>query len=326
MAKISIIVPVFNTAAYLTRCLESLFGQVHVDLEIILINDGSTDNSGELCESFAQRDKRIRVIHQANAGLSAARNAGLTVATGDYVGFVDSDDWITTDMYAYLLALLEQNQADIAEIMLDVAYSDAHLMPKITERIEVFKGDEILIHYFEHNEFAMGLRLYKRQIFTDIRFDVGRINEDYVAGFLALQKAQCLVVSNQPKYFYFSNEQGISESPLRRRDLDLLYAVKRLNELTIDSKNERLRNLALTRQYRAPFTLLVKMTIFGCSDELDKKQMIKRFKVDIRERYAFLMASEMPTNRKLMLFGCRFCYPLVCLAAKLYRLKRRAKA
>ena len=111
---ISIIVPVYNVKNYLEKCLQSICGQTYKNLEIILIDDGSSDGSGELCDLFAQRDGRIKVIHQANAGQSAARNRGLAVAQGEFLGFVDSDDWIEPDMYEFLYHLLKANGADIS--------------------------------------------------------------------------------------------------------------------------------------------------------------------------------------------------------------------
>jgi glycosyltransferase involved in cell wall biosynthesis len=296
-----------------------VLNQSHGDLEVILINDGSTDGSGALCDEYAHKDARVKVIHQANGGASAAKNAGLDVANGDLIGVVDSDDWITGDMYAYLVDLLRQNEGDIAEIMLEVAYSDDHRMRSLPEQIKLLEGDDILIHYFQHNEYAMGLRLYRREIFDDLRFDVGRITEDVVAGFLALSRAERLVVSNQLKYFYFSNPVGVSESPLRARDLDLLYASERLDKLTKETTNEALRKLALTKKYRSPFTLLVKMALFGCDSELDEQQMKRQFQGAVRENYHFLMASGMPLNRKLLLTASCISYPLVKLAGLVYR-------
>ena len=111
---ISIIVPVYNVKNYLEKCLQSICGQTYKNLEIILIDDGSSDGSGELCDLFAQRDGRIKVIHQTNAGQSAARNRGLAVAQGELLGFVDSDDWIEPDMYEFLYHLLKENGADIS--------------------------------------------------------------------------------------------------------------------------------------------------------------------------------------------------------------------
>jgi len=323
MPRISVIIPVYNSAAYLPRCLDSVLGQSYGDLEVILINDGSTDDSGALCDGYAQKDSRVRVIHQRNGGASVAKNAGLDAASGDFIGFVDSDDWIEADTYAYLLGILQQSQSDIAEVMLEVAYSESHRMELLPEELTVFEGEDILIHYFEHNEFAMGLRLYRRYVFDAVRFEEGRITEDVVAGFLALSRAKRLVVSNQRKYYYYSNPVGVSESPLRKRDLDLLHVVEQLDELTAESTNEALRKLVLTKKKRSPFTLLTKMALFGCSTELDEKQMKRQFQQQIRKDYRFLMGSSMPLNRKLLLTAGCVSYPLVKIMGAAYQGTRR---
>ena len=112
--QISVVVPVYKVEPYLRKCLDSIVNQTYRDLEIILIDDGSPDNCGRICDEYAERDARIRVVHQENSGLSAARNAGLKLVSGSYIGFVDSDDWIEPDMYSYLLGNALEYQADIA--------------------------------------------------------------------------------------------------------------------------------------------------------------------------------------------------------------------
>lgn len=114
MCRISVVVPVYNTMPYLQQCLESLQAQTYPNIEFVLVDDGSGDGSGELCDSFAEKDARFRVIHQKNAGVSAARNAGLEIITGDWVGFADGDDWLEPDMYTQLAALLYEKNADVA--------------------------------------------------------------------------------------------------------------------------------------------------------------------------------------------------------------------
>ena len=114
--KISVIIPVYKVEKYLDKCVESIVNQTYKNLEIILVDDGSPDNCPAMCDEWAEKDERIRVIHKENGGVSSARNAALEVATGDYIGFVDSDDWIELDMYEYLVSLILDNDAQIAII------------------------------------------------------------------------------------------------------------------------------------------------------------------------------------------------------------------
>ena len=124
--KISIIVPVYKVEKYLDKCVNSIVGQTYKNLEIILVDDGSPDNCPAMCDEWAQKDSRIKVIHKKNGGLSSARNAGLDACTGDYIGFVDSDDWIEPDMYEYLLNIGMKNNADVSrcEFVIEAENSD----------------------------------------------------------------------------------------------------------------------------------------------------------------------------------------------------------
>ena len=122
MKKISIIVPIYNIEKYLPRCLDSILAQTYKNLEVILVDDGSVDNSGMIADKYARNDQRIIVIHQVNKGVSAARNAGLDLATGDYIGFVDGDDYIEPDMYEILMRIIDEQQVDIAHCGYQMVY------------------------------------------------------------------------------------------------------------------------------------------------------------------------------------------------------------
>ena len=113
MKLLTIVVPSYNVEKYLNRCVDSVLKQTYKNLEIILVDDGSTDCSGKICDSIKEKDCRVNVIHKQNGGLSSARNAGLDVATGDFIGFIDSDDWVTEDMYEYLLGLFNKYEVEI---------------------------------------------------------------------------------------------------------------------------------------------------------------------------------------------------------------------
>ena len=113
--KISVIVPIYKTEQFLSKCIDSIINQTYKNLEIILVDDGSPDNCPKICDEYAKRDNRIKVIHKENGGLSSARNAGIEIATGDFSAFVDSDDWIDSDMYESLVKLSDEYNADIAE-------------------------------------------------------------------------------------------------------------------------------------------------------------------------------------------------------------------
>ena len=198
---ISIIVPVYNVKNYLEKCLQSICGQTYKNLEIILIDDGSSDGSGELCDLFAQRDGRIKVIHQANAGQSAARNRGLAVAQGEFLGFVDSDDWIEPDMYEFLYHLLKENGADISICSHYIETAVKTRVKHSSEQFSSFSREEAIRTLVEDKRIRnyMWDKLYKRQLFAGIYFPVIeflKILQFLIRYFIKRRKSLCKTVLN----------------------------------------------------------------------------------------------------------------------------------
>lgn len=198
---ISIIVPVYNVKDYLEKCLQSICVQTYKNLEIILIDDGSSDGSGELCDLFAQRDGRIKVIHQTNAGQSAARNRGLAVAQGEFLGFVDSDDWIEPDMYEFLYHLLKANGADISICSHYIETAVKTRVKHSSGQFSSFSREEAIRTLVEDKRIRnyMWDKLYKRQLFAGIYFPVNRvlkILQFLIRYFIKRRKSLCKTVLN----------------------------------------------------------------------------------------------------------------------------------
>ncbi len=180
---ISVIVPVYNVEKYLDRCVESLLHQTYEKLEIILVDDGSTDNSGVMCDEYAARDGRIKVIHKENGGLSDARNAGMEIATGEYIGFVDSDDWAETDMYERLCGLCRDKGLDIVAARFCEAVEGVDRETAFTGEFLEMDGRELLrLNIFGDAKYVVTNsvwdRLYRRELLEGIVFPVGRKYED----------------------------------------------------------------------------------------------------------------------------------------------------
>ena len=178
--KISIIVPVYNVEQYLERCVESLINQTHKNIEIILVDDGSKDNSGKLCDELAQRDSRIVVYHKENGGLSGARNYGIDKATSDYVGFVDSDDFVDEDMYEILLSNLLKYDSEISFCRLNDVYNDEITKDNTENKPYLMTSEQAIKMVLEAKVFSVTAvnKLYKKSLFDQIRFDKGKIAED----------------------------------------------------------------------------------------------------------------------------------------------------
>jgi len=209
---ISVVVPIYNAERYLTKCLDSLTGQTHRHLEIILVDDGSTDKSGDICDRYATADRRIKVIHRKNGGISAARNSGLDIATGNYFGFADSDDWLEPDMYQFLLDDLTRVRADIAvcgffrvhdQIESPNDRSHTRRVLDRNEALELLLRDRLLQNYY-------WCKLYKRELFDGIRMPEGKTFEDAYTQHLIFEKARRVVLHNVPKYHYLLRGDSIS--------------------------------------------------------------------------------------------------------------------
>ncbi len=211
---ISVIVPVYKVEQFLPRCVDSLLHQTYTNLEIILVDDGSPDRCGEICEKYAREDSRIRVIHKSNGGLSSARNAGIDIAIGEFITFVDSDDWVDTDCYEKLLALAHKYRvAFVCAGRYDVdgatGLETIGLCPEVEE---VISGEEMVSRIFHwHNlDSAAWDKLYARSLFDDIRYPENVIVEDLPVTYrLALRAGQC-ALGSFPFYHYYHRPGSIT--------------------------------------------------------------------------------------------------------------------
>ena len=202
---ISIIIPVFNLEKYIGECLRSVISQTYKNLEIIVVDDGSTDASGVICDQFAKNDVRIKVIHKKNEGSSVARNVGMEIALGDYIGFVDGDDYIDLDMYEYLLSLIQENAADISVCRfrkIDLPYKPYNVESESNE-IEVLDSISAVRAFIKYKKHITGYiwnGLYSRQVL--VPFTVGVLFQDQEFKVKSLLKASRIVTSNTIKYNY----------------------------------------------------------------------------------------------------------------------------
>jgi glycosyltransferase involved in cell wall biosynthesis len=213
---ISVIVPVYNVREYLNQSVDSIINQSYKNLEIILVDDGSTDSSGELCDEYAKRDSRIKIIHKENGGLSDARNAGVDIATGYYVGFVDSDDIIDRDMYAILDENIEKENADVS-ICNWRGFTESDIEnvknTRTGEKI-VLSGIESLefLIYGKDNyniSFSVWDRLYKKELIDEFRFPKGKCYEDIVWSAKVMYKSEKSVYIDRELYYYRRREDSI---------------------------------------------------------------------------------------------------------------------
>ena len=229
---ITVIVPVYNVLPYLEGCIKSILCQTYSKLEIILVDDGSTDGSGELCDVFKEKDERIKVIHKANGGLSDARNAGMAVAKGDYIGFVDSDDSIEPDMLEILINNLIKYDADISCCRYTRVWEDGEKQPVgNTHEIKVYSGIEGFKEYLygkTMDPFVWN-KLYKREILTNedgelLLFIKGILGEDNPFNCEVFERAKRIVLAGEAKYNYLQKREGaITNSAVSQKKIDSVY-------------------------------------------------------------------------------------------------------
>lgn len=212
---ISVIVPVYNVEAWLPRCVDSILSQTYEKLEILLVDDGSTDDSGAICEEYAKKDTRIQVIHKENGGLSSARNAGLDRASGEYIGFVDSDDWIEPEMYGEMFSLMQKSDAQIVcagryDVDGGTGEKTVGLCPKRQEQVT---GEELAgrIFLWDHCDSSACDKLYRRVLFDGIRYPQGKTCEDIPVTYRLALKAHRAVLCNKPFYNYYHRSGSISK-------------------------------------------------------------------------------------------------------------------
>lgn len=215
---LSVIVPIYKVEDYLPKCVESIRNQTHSNLEIILVDDGSPDGCGAICDEFAQKDSRIRVIHKENGGLSDARNAGIDVAKGDYLAFVDSDDWLEPDAFEAMLALAEKYDAKMvcAGRYNEDGVTGAQSRGLCPEKEEFVPGKELVRRIFrwDHLDSAAWDKLYARELFREIRYPVGRVVEDVPTTYHLVLLAGGAAMLPKPVYHYVCREQSITNAPV----------------------------------------------------------------------------------------------------------------
>ena len=207
--KVSVIIPVYNVEKYLSRCLESVINQTYKNIEIILVNDGSTDNSVQIIGQY--KDSRIKVINKVNGGLSSARNAGLKICTGDYITFVDSDDWIELDMVEFMMKQVCNTSCEIVVIKEIITYGENIILAnpgKITNQL--FSNNECMSQLCSTRipSFTWG-KLYKKELWDNIFFPEGYNYEDIATSYQIFNKCKLLVVSSYIGYNYYMREDSI---------------------------------------------------------------------------------------------------------------------
>lgn len=239
---ISIIIPVYKVEKYLEKCIKSVLDQTYKNIQIILVDDGSPDNCGNICDNYAKIDNRIEVIHKANGGLSEARNVGLKVARGEYIGFVDSDDYVSNEMFENLYNTLISNDVDVSICNFYTVINNKNIIKNADNGVEIYNKLEILKEILldkKIQSYAWN-KLYKRELFKDIEYPVGKKYEDIGTTFYILEKCNKIAVSGSPEYYYITRGDSIVNNNTEGTVIDYISLISDRYDY-IDKKYKELK-------------------------------------------------------------------------------------
>lgn len=318
---ISIIVPVYNVEKYLEKCVYSLINQTYKNIEILLVNDGSTDSSGTLAEKLANLDGRIKVLHKKNGGLSDARNYGIERANGIYLGFIDSDDYVDPDMYEVLYRNIKKDNSDISMCGLyNIYVNKQDRQVENIETILVSKQDAIkIVLDGKLTTISAVNKLYKKVLFDNLRYDTGCFYEDAFIIVKILDKCNKVSITNERKYYYYHRSNSITTQSFSKKHLDIIAAWKQNFNIVKEKYPEILEN-AKYRVYWANFTVLDLICMSNSMVEF--KDLADSLAYELKKDYLFILKEgKFPLSRKIMLLSLFIGFFPYSIAVKLFKRK-----
>lgn len=298
MPKISVIVPIYKVEKFLNKCVDSILAQSFSDFELWLVDDGSPDDCGKICDQYAQGDNRVKVIHKKNGGLSDARNAALDVMQGEYVFFVDSDDWIDKDTLESMYVALQRTGAQIATGNMVSVYEDGSEkeLYSPTNEEKVLKGEELLTTLLRPNACN---RLYKAELFQDLRYPVGRLYEDVFVYHKILDQIDSMVLIGKNTYYYLVRNGSIMNSEYNIHFTDIVDALYDRAKWLDSIGKEKLGNETRLFIYSQVAVAYAHLNKNNC----DHLKRLDEIKVLYDESYEKLMKSrEIGWKQKMRLF------------------------
>lgn len=299
---ISIIIPVYNTEKYIRRCLDSILAQTYKNYELLLIDDGSEDASGCICDEYALKDDRIKVIHQENEGSATARNRGLEIAKGEFIGFIDSDDYVETDFYETLHELISETQADVSMVSYNFVKDGVYAQKTTsgTKNVVTRKKAVMQLLYDDVFQNFVWNKLYRTRLFTDIRFPYGVIYDDINIMYKIFKKMNKIAYLDVPKYYYFFNDNGMTNTKNHKKFVDETTAIiTRFHEVNKDFPSLSETNsyslcLWMTRIYKY-------MILEEDSNDMFFKQHISLLREVCEKHMEFIMQRLNSEKRMLLL-------------------------
>ena len=275
MSNISVVIPVYNVESYINRCVDSLLDQSFTDFDLVLVDDGSLDNSGAICDEYEKKDKRICVIHKANGGLSDARNVGiewaLTNSNSEWITFIDSDDWVHPDYLRYLYRAVCENDVELSVVKF-MKVNEVPVRHQEVYTCSLVPTEELFFFFFS-NLIVAWCKLFNKTEFQNIRFPVGKIHEDEFTTYKILFNHNRIAYIEAPLYYYYNNTQSIMNKEWKLSRLDAIEAHQK--QLVFFGKNN----------YKKAYEVTAKVLLFRCADAIENLRKYYYQKYWIRIKY-----------------------------------------
>ncbi len=311
---ISVIIPVYNVDKHLAKCLDSIVNQTYKNLEIILINDGSKDNSNEICREFAEKDDRIVFVSRENRGVSATRNEGIELAHGDYFSFIDSDDYLELDAYEYLLNIVKQHKVDAVNFEHFITYSDKEIVHKIADKnYGLFDRSGAQYQLVYNVAFAWN-KLFSKKIIENLKFDETILRgEDSLFSRTAFSKADKVWFDSRPLLHYVQSENSAVRGAFRPSQLTAIKLFDAYNQLyTVDFPELMPKHLANMEN------LMIMLYFDMWADKIDYKQNQKKISKIFKKHYKMAMSCDnLSRNQKLKFWIFKVSPTIFCVLHKL---------
>ena len=293
---VSIIVPVYNSSDYINRCIDSVIGQKYADIEVVIIDDGSNDDSLAICKDIASKDSRVKVFSQPNSGASLARNRGLDIATGGYVMFVDSDDWIAPDMIEIMMSVFQANpEIQIVQTRVPGDMKDR-------EGDQVLSGAQAVKYLLEGSWWGPVCKLIRRELISGVRFPEATISEDYLFNYQLFNNSECVYYLDKCYYHRTDRPDSLSKIQLSKRKFDEFYNVKEVRDrVSIDYPQYKL----LADSHLACTCLKLLFLIFENRAEKQYTDEMELVLDCIRDNYySFLKNPNINQHQRILLASC----------------------
>ncbi|WP_294184184.1 glycosyltransferase family 2 protein [uncultured Clostridium sp.] len=313
---ISIIIPVYNVEKYICKCIDSIINQSYKNIQIILVDDGSTDKSGYICDRYSKMDTRIQVIHEKNKGQSSARNIGLQISEGNYICFIDADDYVHKDYLIYLLNLILKDNSDMSICNTLDYYKNGKIIGENSDKNMILSPDQALEMMLYQNSFDTGpcAKLYKKDLFDNITFPENQIYEDFEIIYKIIDKCKIISYGKKAMYYYFHHKNSIMTNSFSDKKLHLIEISKEILNF-VSNKYPQIKNAAVRRYVYSNHHLLNLM----CNSKNYSKSLKNQFIKNIKTNAGVVLFDKKSSKKDKIAIIClylgfpfyRFCFKLM---------------